>query len=573
MERETYLPSNTTSTTAVVVTTLPYTVLQTDINDTLGVTQTVWYKYTADADDIVIGAFGFGDLTTYRPRTRVYIESGGSPVAYLNIVARNKAVQFPVVDTETYYLSFESLGGNVTPAELSLNIQNAPNLNAPIGSILVNDDTDGFPLVILSSSTGAVLQFQYPFPAGEAGDVLENGLMLVEDNDANTVVVYDTTFTVVTTHAIGNSPCIRACHGADNFYVARQVNPVVVHIVDSTGALSGTTHTLTAVTTVKAIAAANDESVLYHALNTSGSAVKQWDLVGGAALADLAAGLAGYYIPDILVLADDTIIVLFVHAVFGTTQVRRFNASGTLLNTYDMGDSKLPAGTNPRLAYSVDDPDSFWVWTHDLSPDVEGISRFREVQVSDGTILSEVESTEYETGIYEPDTTATPITRFGNSFSCPFFLIRAESPGSGGGSTTGEIIVRKVTVPSTDSQSFAFTAGGGLSPGSFNLSHGQQQAYNPVTPGSGYTIAETEDDDYDTSSSVSNGSTIGNITVTTGESVVVTFTNTRRPHSGSGVYRVVPEKVWDTLYTNLDPVETEDVAIPRPYIKSALLGD
>jgi len=567
------LPSNTTSTTAVVVTTLPYTVLQTDVNDTLGVTHTVWYKYTADSDDIVIGSFGFGDLTTYRPRVRVYIESGGSPVAYLNIVTINKPVQFPVVDTETYYLSFESAGGNVASAELSLNIQNAPNLNAPAGSLLINDDTDGFPLVLLSSSTGAVLQYQYPFPAGEGGDVLTNGLMLVEDNDANTVVVYDTTFTAVTTHSMPSGPRIRTCHGADKFYVARQTNPVVVRIVDSTGALLATTHTLTGITTVIAAAAANDESILYLALNSAGSAVKSWNLMTGTISSDLAAGLAGYLIPDILVLADDTIIVAFVQQVFGTTQIRRYSAAGALLNTYNMGDSKMPAGTLPRLAYSVDDPDSFWVWTHDLSPDVEGISRFREVQTSDGTILTEVESTEYETGIYEPDTTATPITRFGNSFSCPFFLIRADSPGSGGGSTTGEIIVRKVTVPSTDSQSFAFTAGGGLSPGSFNLSHGQQQAYNPVTPGSGYTIAETEDDDYDTSSSVSNGSTIGNITVTTGESVVVTFTNTRRPHSGSGVYRVVPEKVWDTLYTNLDPVETEDVAIPRPFIKTALLGD
>jgi len=60
--------------------------------------------------------------------------------------------------------------------------------------------------------------------------------MLVEDNDANTVVVYDTTFTAVTTHSMPSGPRIRTCHGADKFYVARQTNPVVVRIVDSTGA-------------------------------------------------------------------------------------------------------------------------------------------------------------------------------------------------------------------------------------------------------------------------------------------------------------------------------------------------
>jgi hypothetical protein len=95
----------------------------------------------------------------------------------------------------------------------------------------------------------------------------------------------------------------------------------------------------------------------------------------------------------------------------------------------------------------------------------------------------------------------------------------------------GTIIVKKVTNPSPDPSdtSFSFTAGGGLSPSSFSLKNGQQQTFSNVSPGSGYSVAETVPSGWDlTSSTCSDGSPVSNIDVSPGETVTCTFTDRKR---------------------------------------------
>jgi hypothetical protein len=95
----------------------------------------------------------------------------------------------------------------------------------------------------------------------------------------------------------------------------------------------------------------------------------------------------------------------------------------------------------------------------------------------------------------------------------------------------GKIIIKKVTNPSPDptNKSFSFTAGGGLSPNSFSLGNGGMQTYSNVTPGSGYSAAETVPDGWDlTSSTCDDGSPVSNINVAAGETVTCTFTNRAR---------------------------------------------
>src|SRR5207244_1947393 len=73
------------------------------------------------------------------------------------------------------------------------------------------------------------------------------------------------------------------------------------------------------------------------------------------------------------------------------------------------------------------------------------------------------------------------------------------------------------------------TAGGGLTPTSFSLKNGQQQTYSNVTPGSGYSVAETVPSGWDlTSSTCSDGSPVSNIDVSPGETVTCTFTDRKR---------------------------------------------
>jgi uncharacterized repeat protein (TIGR01451 family)/CSLREA domain-containing protein len=91
------------------------------------------------------------------------------------------------------------------------------------------------------------------------------------------------------------------------------------------------------------------------------------------------------------------------------------------------------------------------------------------------------------------------------------------------------IIVRKATVPSPDptDTSFAFTAGGGLSPASFSLKNGESQSFSDLVPQAGYSVAETTPAGWDATSACSDGSPVSNIDVGPGETVTCTFTNTK----------------------------------------------
>jgi len=94
----------------------------------------------------------------------------------------------------------------------------------------------------------------------------------------------------------------------------------------------------------------------------------------------------------------------------------------------------------------------------------------------------------------------------------------------------GSIVVQKVTDPASDTTtSFGFTAGGGLSPTSFNLTGGGSRTFADLTPSSGYTLAETVPTGWDlVSATCDDGSAVTNISVSAGETVTCTFTNRAR---------------------------------------------
>ncbi len=95
----------------------------------------------------------------------------------------------------------------------------------------------------------------------------------------------------------------------------------------------------------------------------------------------------------------------------------------------------------------------------------------------------------------------------------------------------GAIVVKKVTDPSPDpsNTSFGFTAGGGLSPTSFNLLNGGSTTYPNLVPGSGYNVAETVPAGWDlTSATCDNLSPVTNISVAAGQTVSCTFNDRAR---------------------------------------------
>ncbi len=96
------------------------------------------------------------------------------------------------------------------------------------------------------------------------------------------------------------------------------------------------------------------------------------------------------------------------------------------------------------------------------------------------------------------------------------------------------IVVVKDAQPD-DAQNFSFTAGGGLSPASFDLDDdadgtlSNSQTFTDLVAGSGYSISEAVPSGWDQSSATcSDGSPASNISVSGGETVTCTFTNRKR---------------------------------------------
>jgi hypothetical protein len=99
-------------------------------------------------------------------------------------------------------------------------------------------------------------------------------------------------------------------------------------------------------------------------------------------------------------------------------------------------------------------------------------------------------------------------------------------------SPAGRLVVRKVTDPSPDptDTSFSFSAGGGLTPGSFSLTNGESHTFDNLVPQAGYSLAESTPTGWGlTSAGCSDGSPVSNINIGPGETVTCTFTNTLRP--------------------------------------------
>jgi len=553
-------------------TTLPYNNTQ-DVRDS-GTNYTVYYKYTVQPGDIEIGVFGFGAVAPgYQPICNVYLGPAGAPTPYTtlaNITGTNVPIQIPVAQIvgQDLFFEFVSLTGNgPTPAVLTLLIQAKNSVTWAVGDIFISDDTVSLPAAILDGTTGAIKRFIDPFPAGEAGDILPDGTILHEDLENGEFDLYDSTITKITDVAFTGvgSPVLRACIGGDCFYAGYGGSGgthALVKRISKTGVIGSTIGPF-ATAGLTAIAAKDDETILYYAA-TIGGAVKTWNIAGNIAGADLIAGIAGYSIVDILYLSNNTLIVGYYNGTTKDLIVKNIDTTGAVLHTYSFGTAH--AGTTPRLFYAIDSPASFWIWEH-LSGVTSALkSKLSNILIADGSTITTFSVPEFEGGAYNGVATATPSGYFGNSFSCPAFILRSSS------AVSASLIIVKTTIPAGAAQEFDFTTTGGLLPDTFTLEDGESQEYLGISPGV-YGVTEETVVGWDTEYSVSNGDNHDAITLADGDEVTVVVTNTRIAGSRAGIYKVVPGKRNDTLWINVATDETEDVKIPDPNFKTALIGE
>lgn len=550
-------PTNTTSATAIVIApaALPYSNAQQV--DFAGTTHDVWYKITPDFDG-VLSVFNFGDLVTYKPAITIFSPNDVTVLLNLNlsiVTLGNKPVQFPVTNGVTYWLKVKTNSGNPTPANLTLSVQRSPVLAFFYNCLLIPDDQIGFPLVGYNPTDGTTLHYQLDFPAGEAGDCVASGQIMVSDENTGGCKFFNSLIALVASVAFNSNTCIRANRVTSKFYATggfgevKRFTPLGVE------------------EDVWAFNAANfcpspDDSILYYTAGGSGAAIKQRDLATDTDLADLVAGIAGYFTEEMLALADGSILVAYSKITVTTESlVKHYSAAGATLATFTSPNNER----SPRLAYDVDFPNKFWLWTRNTdagSANPNGISTFRKITVSGLTTDVSWTRKEYAKGIYAPVAEAVP-DRFAHSDSCPFFIYGPDS------STTGSITVGAVTDPFDDSFDKNFAAGGGLSPATFALRSEQERLFNSLVPGT-YSIVEATLDNWvpvylidDTTS------TNTAIVVTAGRNVTVVVLN--QLHSQfSGLYRIVPDKRNDTYFSGTEG-NTVVTTIPSPFIVTALV--
>ncbi len=425
-------PTNTSALTAIDIgTTLPYSNSQR-VDDS-GVTYTVWYSYTPQTGVYELGVWGLGDLTVYKPSLLIYSGPASAPVNILTTIsAQNIPVQIPVTPGVQIFFQFLTNAGNPTPANLAVSIIAGPTSAVPIGSIVVPDDNIDFPTAFLSPSVNfTVLNFAQAILSCEAGDTLDNGTFLTDSSLTADLSYYTSGFTrsnITWPTASDGTTNIRTCKGAQNFYLADPGSSFLsihasIYKVSAAGVLSTVAANL-GVFGADRIAATNDETKVYLTgcgVSTIGSPVFTWNVAGAAFGANFVAGVANYQVFDILVLSDNTVVIGYVKtSVTRDIIIKIYSSVAVLLQTISYGSDI--GSVDPHLAYALDDPTSFWFWVHLSS--TNGESNHIKYTTATGAVALTRRNVEYELGQYVETVTLTPVARFGNSNSCPFWILR-----------------------------------------------------------------------------------------------------------------------------------------------------
>lgn len=411
-------PTNTDITTAQELGTLP--VLTTQDQTFAGTTYSpLWYQLTVPTGVNALGVFIYGNFGDWNPLGACY-RNLASPELIAGTPAGSRPLQIAVTPGETIYISSTSPGVTVTPALTTIDVIAGPALSVPVGSILINDSGDGFPLVALSATDGSNLAFVHPFPAGESCRVLTTGQVMVADSSINGPRIYQGT-------TLFDTPVMPASgyelYGTDQttgwwcFRVSG--GQVYTVFVSKDGTVSGTVYNILAGNCLGGTPnLANTCVYVVQNIGSTNQPIKKVTIPGLIA-SDFVAGVANYTLrPGITTLLDDTVLCGYSRSGVAN-EVRRFSTLGVLTDTYSLGADTAVE----QIFTALDDPVHFWVWTTETA-DGGGLNRFRKIKVSDGTVTVNVTSVEFINAVSQP-TPAIDNTRFGSDFSCVPWIARS----------------------------------------------------------------------------------------------------------------------------------------------------
>lgn len=459
------MPTNTTPATAIDIPSLPYTLtldVATGIPDSIYTdschgtdTRPLWWKITQSGSNRVIGVRVRTELGDdgYEPVLSVWsgtlpsltqVELDGADVCAVpnrttptTPVNREVHLAFLMDVGATYYIQVNDQNGAPVPVADRLTFEAlAPyTLPTPRGSLLVLNDTRGFPATVLSASNGRILK-NAALPASEfgawCGKVLcipqsldrfvlgqqIDGLtfwnpslkLITENTDPLVVPAGSVFFWIVSTNYV------------DRFYVSRRFGPPVNHCdiitLATDGSLLPDTWSLPANSLhMQGLGISRDGTIAYYYSDLEiGAPIHRFDLVNNVPLSDLRGAVnaneqaAGR---DILVMSDDTILCVDQRdSALTDRTIRRYAPDGTLLNTYPLpADGSSP----PRIAIDPVDASFFWVMHFPLT--VPNFSRFTKIKTSDGSTLVTFDVDYSEAGEWKADDVLGP------SQSCPLLIM------------------------------------------------------------------------------------------------------------------------------------------------------
>ena len=414
---------NTTPGTAVPI-TIPWTITLDEmlVDPDLG----AWYSFTT-GDDYYVSIQIENDGSEH-PGLETYLADGTTLATGELFCSRTNPLQQPVSPSLVYYFKVTNDDNPVDETLFTITAEFAPNASAPAGSILVTDDTQGFP--------GLIFDFQgnflraVPTVSGENGDCIPNGNIALVDNhgsdDPSDVVFYDAAFALLQTVPQGatGTNVVAVCSDLDvTFWVATPIgsggSTRTLLRYSASGVLQDTyTASIGKLSRIGAPVSTVNEFV-YWTTRTADDGVMIFDLATESFLSDfVSAPISGYAAYEVVVLANDHVLVCWQNGLQTISVVYLYDETGSQLNTFTM-----PSGFRyDHMTRNVLSTTDFVLWTQQDSPNT--VSKFQRIRLSDGATLDSVDYDMFQSGVGPSGTSQ----RFGNSPSCPLVLLTQEVP-------------------------------------------------------------------------------------------------------------------------------------------------
>lgn len=445
--------SNYTPETATVISTLSYTETIdlsgspdqsdyiSDCQSVVPVPNTGWWKYTAVATDVAIAIHVTynGVEADYVPIASIWTGDPLLPdppqnVTCLAYASGNAYWLVPVTTPSTTYYIQVANGSNpyVAPTStITLTVLRNPQQRVPAGSVLVPNENNGYPWVAISA-TGNVLRL-WTLPATEVGDTLPSGEVCIIAGAG--LQVFSNQLVLVASVTLLEAITVRG-HEGGKWYVTNLVaGATILRTVNPDGSFGATSWTLAAAATAIEMAVSPDETIAYWVDGSDGLKIKRHNLITDTAMTDLVTIGTGSFASgngDMACASDGSLLAQWIPGDGSAFEIRRYGASGSLLNTYLPTSDPISVKFVDRFRYEITTGTAFWAWVQTAGEQRTGT--FSRIRISDGVVLRSNDVTLVETAGVSYDA-ATP---FQPAESCPLLFVAA---------TIGPSPVPSVTYP------------------------------------------------------------------------------------------------------------------------------